>query len=148
MKIQRTDSSNAAFQQLVAQLDAELSVVDGEEHAFYAQFNKITLIKHVIVVTENEAPVGCGAIKEFDPVSMEVKRMYVPPSLRGKGIAAIVLRELEKWAKELNYTRCVLETGERLPAAIALYKKAGYHIIPNYGQYIGVENSVCFEKTL
>ena len=148
MKILRTDSSNAAFQQLVAQLDAELSVIDGEEHAFYAQFNKITLIKHVIVVMENEAPVGCGAIKEFDPVSMEVKRMYVPPALRGKGIAAIVLQELEKWAKELNYTRCVLETGERLPAAIALYKKAGYHIIPNYGQYIGVENSVCFEKTL
>jgi putative acetyltransferase len=70
------------------------------------------------------------------------------PDNRGKGIAAQILNELEKWAKELNYKKCVLETGHKQPEAIALYKKNGYKQIPNYGQYIGIENSVCFEKLL
>ena len=74
--------------------------------------------------------------------------MYVPPALRGKGIASAVLAELEKWAKELNYKKCILETGKKQPEAIALYNKNGYCIIPNYGQYENVENSVCFEKNL
>jgi len=79
---------------------------------------------------------------------MEMKRMYTVPAFRGKGIATMVLRELEKWAAELSYMKCVLETGKRQPEAIDLYKKNGYKIIPNYGQYIGVENSVCFEKSV
>ncbi len=58
------------------------------------------------------------------------------------------LAELEKWAAELGYNKCVLETGKKQPEAIALYKRSGYKIIPNYGQYIGIENSVCFEKAI
>ncbi len=95
---------------------------------------------------EDDKPVSCGAIKESMPGSMEVKRMYTIPEARGKGFASIVLDALEKWAAELGYSKCVLETGKKQPEAIALYKKSGYKIIPNYGQYIGVENSVCFEK--
>ena len=144
----RTNSSNTDFVALVKELDADLAIRDGADHAFYDQFNKIINIKHAIVAYENEAPVGCGAIKEFAPGTMEVKRMYVPPALRGKGIASTVLAALEDWAKELNYQRCILETGKKQPEAIALYKKSGYSIIPNYGQYENVENSVCFEKKL
>ena len=144
----RTDSDNVDFIALVKLLDAALAVIDGEDHAFYAQFNKTNKLKSVVVAYENEKPVGCGAVKEFTPEAMEVKRMYVLPELRGKGIATIVLAELEKWTKELNYSRCVLETGKRQPDAIALYKKNGYNIIDNYGQYVGMENSVCFEKVL
>jgi GNAT superfamily N-acetyltransferase len=129
-------------------LDADLGIRDGADHSFYAQFNKIDAIKHAIVAYENEEPVGCGAIKEYEPRTMEVKRMYVPVINRGKGIAVQVLHELEVWAKEMNYLKCVLETGKRQPEAIALYKKCGYMIIPNYGQYKNVENSVCFEKFL
>jgi len=55
---------------------------------------------------------------------------------------------LESWASELNFKYCVLETGKRQPEAIALYKKNGYQIIPNYGQYHGIENSICFQKTV
>jgi GNAT superfamily N-acetyltransferase len=77
---------------------------------------------------------------------MEVKRMYVLPNNRGKGIATTLLWELEKWALELGYMKCVLETGKRQPEAISLYEKSGYQRIPNYGQYKGVENSICFEK--
>ena len=148
MKIIRTNSENKDFIDLVKLLDADLAQRDGEDHSFYAQFNKIDTIKHAIVLYENDIPLACGAIKEFDTDSMEIKRMYTLSQNRGKGIASKILSELEKWAKELSYKRCVLETGLKQPEAIALYKKNGYDVIPNYGQYIGVENSKCFEKVL
>jgi len=144
----RTNSENPDFQKLVKELDADLSERNGDQHDFYDQFNKIDSIKHAIVAYENEMPVGCGAIKEYSGDTMEVKRMYVPPANRGKGIASHVLHALETWAGELNYKKCILETGEKQPEAIRLYKKNNYRIIPNYGQYEGVSNSICFEKTL
>ncbi|MGB5553394.1 MAG: GNAT family N-acetyltransferase [Flavobacteriaceae bacterium] len=146
--IVRTNSDNEAFKRLVAQLDSDLAERDGDEHAFYDQFNKITSIKHALIVFEDNIAVGCGAIKDFEANAMEVKRMFVIPQFRGKGLATKILSELEAWAKELTYHKCVLETGKRQPEAIALYKKNGYRVIPNYGQYKGVENSVCFEKLL
>jgi len=146
--LKRTDSSDEQFISLVRKLDADLAIRDGEDHSFYSQFNKIDKIRHTIVAFENGEPMGCGAIKEFDPDAMEVKRMYTAPEGRGKGIASSVLRELEKWALEMSYKKCVLETGKRQPEAISFYKKNGYTVIPNYGQYIGIENSVCFEKRL
>lgn len=144
----RTNSDHKDFINLVRHLDAELAERDGAEHAFYAQFNKIDKIKYVVVAYEDEKPVGCGAIKEFEPGTMEVKRMFVFPQFRGKGIAGKVLAELERWAAELSFNRCILETGLKQPEAIALYRKSRYSRIPNYGQYAGVENSVCFEKLL
>ncbi|MFC4211739.1 GNAT family N-acetyltransferase [Pedobacter lithocola] len=144
----RTDSDNTDFRQLVALLDKDLAIRDGDEHAFYAQFNKVDAIKEVVVAYQNEIPVACGAIKPFSVSAAEVKRMFVHPDYRKQGIAAKVLSELETWAAELNYSECVLETGKKQPEAIALYQKAGYQIIDNYGQYVGVENSVCMSKTL
>jgi GNAT superfamily N-acetyltransferase len=144
----RTDASHADFINLVAQLDADLAHRDGEEHRFYHQFNGIDNLTHCMLVLNNDVAIGCGAIKDFDTTAMEVKRMYVPPSLRGKGIASALLKGLEAWAKELSYSRCVLETGIRQPEAIALYENNGYKRIPNYGQYQGVANSVCMEKLL
>jgi len=144
----QTTSASIDFQALVKALDAYLSEKDGDEHAFYTQYNKIDAIKHVIVAYQNEAPIACGAIKAFSDEAMEVKRMFVKPENRGSGIASQVLKALEQWAKSLGYTKCVLETGKRQEAAIALYQANGYQIIPNYGQYIGVDNSVCFEKIL
>jgi GNAT superfamily N-acetyltransferase len=146
MKLIKTNSSNPHFQTLVQALDKDLAQRDGENHGFYAQFNKIDKIQHAIVAYEQEQPVACGAIKAFDANAMEVKRMYVLPEKRGQGFAQQVLQALENWAKELGYAKCVLETGKRQPEAIALYTKCGYHIIENYGQYKGIENSVCFEK--
>jgi putative acetyltransferase len=146
--LKRTNSDNADFQKLVRELDKELAIRDGAEHAYYAQFNKIDAIKYVVVAYENDEEVGCGAVKEFDENSMEVKRMFVPEDKRWKGIASFVLQDLEKWAAELDFTKCVLETGYKQPEAIALYRKNGYSQIPNYGQYIGMENSICFEKVL
>lgn len=148
MKLLRTNSKNNDFIDLVKLLDADLKVTDGEDHSFYDQFNKLDKIKHVIVAYDNGKPIGCGAIKEFDKSTMEIKRMYTSPENRGKGIASSILTELETWANELAYKRCILETGIRQPEAIGLYTKSGYQLIPNYGQYSGVEDSRCFEKLI
>jgi len=148
IKVTRTNSDHPDFISLVRLLDADLAKRDGDEHSFYAQFNKIDKIKHAVVLHEDEKPVACGAIKQYAEDTMEVKRMYTLPVCRGKGIATMVLNELEKWAAELGYAKCILETGKRQPEAISLYTKNGYVLIPNYGQYAGVENSVCFEKAI
>ncbi|MEP7256014.1 MAG: GNAT family N-acetyltransferase [Ferruginibacter sp.] len=144
----RTDSNDENFQELIKALDIDLAIRDGAEHSFYDRFNKIDMIKHVVVAYIEDEPVGCGAVKEYSADSMEVKRMYVLPGQRGQGIASIILKELEAWCREMNYIRCVLETGKKQPEAIALYKKNNYNIIPNFGQYKNIENSVCFEKDL
>ena len=148
IRVIRTTSDNPDFQELVKLLDADLAVRDGEDHPFYAQYNKLDAIKHVVLAYDNEDPVGCGALKEYAPGTMEIKRMYVPPQKRNLGIASMVLAELEAWARELSYASCILETGKKQPEAISLYKKNGYTVIPNYGQYANVDNSVCFEKRI
>lgn len=144
----RTGSDHAGFRQLVALLDQDLAVRDGDDHAFYAQFNKVDAIKEVVIAYQNDVPVGCGAIKPFSTTAAEVKRMFVHPDHRKQGIAAKVLKELENWGIELGFSSCVLETGKKQPEAIALYQKTGYHITTNYGQYIGIDNSVCMTKSL
>ena len=146
--LQRTNSDHPDFIELVKLLDAYLAEMDGEEHAFYAQFNKLDKIKYAVIAYEDDVAVGCGAIREYSADTMEVKRMYTLPGNRGKGIASLILIELEKWTIELGYEKCILETGIRQPEAIALYKKFGYQLIPSYGQYANVANSLCFEKPL
>lgn len=148
LNVHRTTSDHSDFRSLVVLLDQDLALRDGAEHAFYAQFNKIDSINNVVVAFCDEQAVGCGAFKFYADKVVEVKRMFVVPGHRGRGIAATVLRELETWATELGCTECVLETGKKQPEAIRLYTKSGYEIIPNYGQYEGVENSVCMRKIL
>jgi GNAT superfamily N-acetyltransferase len=148
LQLIRTNSEHKDFRILVEQLDKDLTIRDGDEHTFYAQYNGIALIKHTIVAYQNDIAVGCGAIKAFDDASMEVKRMYTLPESRGSGIASSILKALETWAAELGYQTCLLETGKKQPEAIALYQKSGYEITPNYGQYAGIENSICFSKKL
>ena len=148
IKIKRTSSSEIDFQNLVSELDWELSTRNGETNEFFAQYNKIDQIKNVIIATIDDKPVGCGAMKAYDSDTMEIKRMFVPIEMRGKGIAVHILKNLEKWAKEMNYSKCILETGNKMPEAIRLYEKSNYKVVPNYGQYNGIEDSICFEKHL
>ena len=148
IRITRTTAANPDFLELIPQLDKELAITDGDEHDFYDQFNGLENIDHVILVYAAHKAVACGALKEFDSKTMEVKRMFTLAAHRGNGHASQVLQGLENWATELGYERCILETGLRQPVAIAVYKKSNYSIIPNYGQYEGKTNSVCFEKRL
>ena len=146
--LQKTDSSNPDFRMLVRMLDHELQVRDGEDHPFYAQFNTLTNIKDVVVAYTDHQAVGCGAFRPFDAHAVEIKRMFVHPEQRGRGIATMILDALEQWAKESGFHESILETGFNQPEAIALYQKVGYTIIPNYGPYKDVANSVCMQKTL
>lgn len=145
MVVEKTNSDNPDFKKLSALFDEYLVDIDGEERDFFAFYNNVQL-DHVLVVYENEVAVGCGAFKKYDEHTAEIKRMFVHPSHRNKGIALTILTELENWAKESNYNTFILETSPKLTSAISLYQKTGYQFMPNYGQYIGVDNSVCMKK--
>ena len=146
--IVHTNSENKDFQELVKQLDKDLAIRDGDDHEFYAQINHTAVLKYAILIYQNEIPVGCGALKILTDEILEVKRIFVPVKFRGKGIATLIVNELEKWAKNLNYNTLVLETGINQSEAIQLYEKLNYSIIPNYGPYKNLETSICFEKNI
>ncbi|TXE16936.1 GNAT family N-acetyltransferase [Psychroserpens burtonensis] len=148
IKIIRTDSKNRDFNKLVTELDAYLKITDGDEHDFYNQFNGIDILNNVLVAYVNDELAGCGAFKEFESLSVEIKRMFTKPEMRGNGIASAILKALELWASELNYKACVLETGIRQKEAVAFYKKNDYKSITNYSQYVDMENSLCFKKII
>lgn len=145
MELIRTNSDNLDFKKLSVLFDDYLVDIDGEEKDFFAFYNNVHL-DTVLVVYENSEVVGCGAFKKFDEHTAEIKRMFVHPNHRNKGIAKFVLTELELWANDLGFTSFILETSPKLTSAIAMYEKTGYQLIPNYGQYIGVENSICMKK--
>ncbi len=144
----RANSEHIDFVDLVKQLDDYLKIIDGNDHDFYHQFNNIDVLKNTIIAYSNNKPVGCGAFKKFDENSVEIKRMYTIPEERSSGIASKILIELEVWAKELNFNSCILETGKRQVEAVNFYKKNNYKIIPNFGQYKNIQNSLCFKKEL
>lgn len=148
MNFFRTTATNKDFIALIKELDAYLKVTDGDEHDFYNQFNGLDNLENVLVVYNDDIPIGCGALKPYNDSTLEIKRMYVTPLFRGKGVASKILVALEQWSRDLKFTFCILETGTRQIEAIALYSKNLYKEIPNYGQYEGVVNSLCFKKKL
>lgn len=115
----------------------------------YNQHNVIESIETALIgYDECNNPIACGCFKVITKDTVEIKRMFVKPHCRRRGFAKILLKMLEKWAYELGYTKALLETGERQPEAIAMYMQCNYSIIPNYGVYMGMENSVCMQKVL
>ena len=147
-KIIRTDSDNTDFRALIYLLDEELQITNGDQHDFFARYNNPESIKHVLVLYDGDTPVSCGAIREHSEGTAEVKRMYTKPEFRGKGYGKLILKELEEWARELNYENLILETAINLKPAVGLYTNHGFTKIPNYGQYEKVETSVCFKKVI
>ena len=146
--LQRSNSSNPDFRFLIPLLDKELADRYGELQAVYDQYNQIINIDTVIIAYRDDTPVGCGCFKQIDEHSVEIKRMFVKPGERGKGIASAILSGLELWAWENGFSYTLLETGDKQHEAIALYQKLGYNTIPNYGQYAGMESSICMQKEL
>jgi GNAT superfamily N-acetyltransferase len=101
-----------------------------------------------VVAWVDGVAVGCGGVRRYDATTGEIKRMYVLPELRRRGISRVVLEELEARARAIGYARLVLETGTRQPEAIALYESAGYESIEPYGFYKTSPTSRCFAKSL
>jgi putative acetyltransferase len=148
LTLTRTTSDNPDFRNFIVLLDQSLKENDGDDHAFFAQFNKVDSINEVIVAYKDGIAAGCGAIKPYTQTLAEVKRMFVHSDFRRMGVAKSIMAALEDWAKELNYTSAILETGNKQTEAIELYKRSNYNVIPNYGQYAGVESSICMQKEL
>lgn len=148
VEIERTNSENENFRKLVLKLEEHLTCTDEEAHSECKQYNKLESIKHTIVAYIGKEAVGCGAIRQFDQDTVEIKRMFVSEHARKKGIGTKILAELEAWAKELGFRKSILETGNMLPGAVKLYEKNNYTRISNYGQYESMEKSICFSKIL
>lgn len=146
--LKRTNSDNPDFHTLTTALDVELCKIYGTKQEDYVEYNRIVDLPTVVLAYDGETPVACGCIKIFNDNTVEIKRMFVTDHLRGNGIASSIVKELETWANELGYSFSVLETGKGQPDAIGLYQKLGYKITANYGQYDGLENSVCMKKEL
>ena len=138
---------------LVRELSAELGPIYGDDGsgAFVPEDVQVPRAAFVVARLDGE-PVGCGAIKPFGdepaPATAEVKRMFVRPSARGRGISRAVLERLEQAARSFGYTRLVLETGDKQLAAIRLYERSGYARIPCYGEYANRDFSVCYARDL
>jgi GNAT superfamily N-acetyltransferase len=101
-----------------------------------------------LVGREGGAPVACGGIARYDEVTAEIRRMYVVPEARGRGLSRRVLAALEDEARALGYSLVRLETGKLQTEAIGLYTSAGFGPIPRYGPFANDPKSVCFEKRL
>jgi putative acetyltransferase len=146
VQLKRTTSENPDFKNLVFMLDSDLNVRYGIIQAQYDKYNRIERIETVVLAYADEVPAGCGCYKKYNETNAEIKRMFILPEYRGRGIAQKILKELENWAKESGYGCTILETGIKQYEAINLYNKLGYKRMENYGPYIGNENSVCMIK--
>jgi putative acetyltransferase len=136
------------FLQLVNLLDEELSGRYGEEQLKLSVYNTINVDASVIVIYDDGQPIACGCFRRYEPEAIELKRMFVKPDFRGRGIASIILQALEKWGAEQGYELAFLETGVKQLEAIASYKKSGYEIIDNYGPYKNSSYSICMKKKI
>jgi putative acetyltransferase len=145
----RTTGSDSDFKELVVDLDNDLWIRYPDIQQNFVIYNFVDESFRVIVVQDDGRPVGCGC---FRPVMedgvVEIKRMYVAPTFRNKGIGKMILSHLEQWAKEEGYSQTKLETGIRQPEAIAAYEKSGYTRIPNFEPYVNVKESICLMKIL
>lgn len=148
IRVLRTTPDHADFGLLVGRLDTFLKELNGDRQAFYAPHNASTSIRHAVVAFVEEEPVGCGAFRPINGGTVEIKRMYVSPDLRVRGIGYMILRELESWAFELGYREAILETSRRLGPALRLYENGGYRAIPNFEPYADAPDSICLGKSL
>ena len=138
-------------QRLIAALDAGLAELYPPEQRFGPNLK----LQHLeggrgtfLVARDSGRAVGCGAIRLNDARTAEVKRMYVEPKQRGKGVGKAILASLEAAAQKIGARRLVLETGSHSPDALALYRGAGFMEIDCWGEYATSPTSVCLEKKL
>jgi GNAT superfamily N-acetyltransferase len=148
VQVVRTTCNHPDFRLLVSKLEQELRDRYGAIQDLYEPYNRVADINTVVLVYNNTDVIGCGCFKHHDENTIEIKRMFVEQNHRGKGISKIVLNTLEVWARELGYTRCILETGAKQPESIGLYTSLGYHQIENYEPYMDMVESICYGKTL
>jgi len=150
--IRRSTLASPDAGELIAALNAELTTTFPEPGASHFSLSDAQVIPGdgaFLVAYLDDAAVGCGAVRRLDQTTAEIKRMYVNPSVRGRGIGRALVEALEREARLIGVTKIVLETGTRLASAIKLYEAMGYAHIPLFGEYLSSPNtSLCFGKSL
>jgi len=150
--IRRSTLASPDAGELIAALNAELTTTFPEPGATHFSLSDAQVIPGdgaFLVAYLDDAAVGCGAVRRLDQTTAEIKRMYVNPSVRGRGIGRALVEALEREARLIGVTKIVLETGTRLASAIKLYEAMGYEHIPLFGEYLSSPNtSLCFGKSL
>lgn len=150
MDFVRTDGRNADFVENCRLLDLDLDRRVGKiiKREKYKKYNGLDEIREAVVVYENGRAIGGGAIRRYDDATAELKRVFVHTEYQGRGIGSRLVFLLMEWAQELGYERMILETGELLAESCAMYKKLGFQVIPNYGPYAAMPESLCMAKDL
>ncbi len=150
MDFQRTDGKNEDFIENCRLLDLDLERRVGKKikRDKYKQYNRLDEIRQAIVVYEGGKAIGGGAIRRYDEENVELKRVFVRQEYQGRGIGSRLVSLLIEWATELGYKKMILETGELLAESCAVYKKLGFQVIPNYGPYVNMPESLCMSKNL
>ena len=136
------DSADA--RRLIGELDDHLNSLYPPED----NFTELPTADAFLIARIDDVAVGCGAVRFLDAETAEVKRMYVGPDARGRGVGRELLAELESFARGRGARRLVLETGPQQAEALALYERAGFVETPCWGEYAHGNNSICFEKPL
>ena len=151
IEIRRADIGSSAVNELITSLNAELKRQYPEEGATHFRLDPEEVAEGrgaFLVAYAGGKPIGCGAVRKIDSETAEIKRMYVIPEVRGKGISKRILSALEQEARQLGVRRMVLETGDRQIEAMALYTRAGFARIPLFGEYLNSPLSVCMAKNI
>jgi putative acetyltransferase len=154
VEVRREDLLAPLSQQFILALNTELEGRYPEDGANFFRLDPEEVAEGrggFFVAYLNGEAVGCGAVRRAEPGVAEIKRMYVAPRARGRGVGRLILNQLESEAGRLGARRIVLETGPRQPEAIALYERAGFTRIPLYGEYLNTPHpdlSVCMAKDL
>ncbi|MDD7794500.1 GNAT family N-acetyltransferase [Clostridium sp. 'White wine YQ'] len=148
LEIIKTDSKNSDFIMLINELDKDLRERNGEIQDQYDKHNKIDNVNDVVIIYVDKKPVACGAFKEYNTETAELKRIFVLKSFRGQGFSKLLVNSLEELSSSKGYKYAILETGRKHIEAINLYKRSGYTITENYDPYIGMTESICMKKNL
>ena len=146
----RTDGKNEDFIENCRLLDMDFDWRVGRQikREKYQKFNQLDEIREAIVVYDHGRAVGGGAIRRYDDENIELKRVFVHNEYQGQGIGSRLVSLLIEWAAELGYRRMILETGELLAESCAVYKKLGFAVIPNYGPYADMPESLCMAREI
>jgi GNAT superfamily N-acetyltransferase len=150
MKCVYTDGNNHDFIELCRQLDHNLDELVGgfEQRKKYVRYNTLENIHDVVLFYDDDKPCACASFKHYDEGTAEMKRVFIKQEYRGQGLSKELIQTLEELAKKKGYRKMILETGKPLIAATKLYKRIGYKIMDNYGQYQNMTESICMSKEL